>query len=60
MRIKTKKQLDFFIKSDWMMNRGKFKPSLTDRIKGAIVPDDIMSYLVAMRKVSYYHSGGAF
>ena len=36
------------------MNRGRYKPSLTDKIKNLFFPDYIMNFLSAMRKVSYY------
>ena len=59
MEIKSKKELDFVIKADLMMNRGKFKNSVTDTIKEFFSPDYIVKYLQAMRKCSYYkHSGG--
>ncbi len=58
MKITSRKQLSFFIQADWMINRGKFKPSFKDKVWGLIIPDYIMSYLEAMRKVSYYKNGG--
>lgn len=42
--IKTKKELDFYLKTDLMMNRGAFKKSLKVRLKDIIVPDYIMEY----------------
>ena len=57
MQITTKLQLKFFIQADYMMNCGKFKPSLKDRLKNIFLPDNIMRYLVAMRKTSYYKNG---
>lgn len=54
MKIKSKRELAFVIQADRMMNRGKFKPSIFDFLKGIFMPDLIMSYLVAMRKTSYY------
>lgn len=43
--IETKKELDFYLKTDLMMNRGTFKKSLKVRLKDIIVPDYIMEYL---------------
>ena len=57
MQITSKKQLEFFIASDRMINRGYFTPSLVDRFKNLLIPDDIMTYLVTMRKISYYKNG---
>lgn len=54
MKINSKKELDFVIQADRMMNRGYFKPSLRDTIRDFFFPDYIMQYLYAMRKVSYY------
>lgn len=57
--IHSKKELAFYIKADYMMNRGYFKPSLKQRLKNLIFPDYIMQFLVSMRKVAYYqHMGG--
>lgn len=52
--IKTKKELDFYLKTDLMMNRGAFKKSLKVRLKDIIVPDYIMEYLKCLRKAEYY------
>lgn len=56
--IKSKKELNFYIKADYMINRGYFKPTFKQRIKNCIFPDHIMQYLVAMRKVAYYQQNG--
>lgn len=56
--IRTKKELEFYIKADYMMNRGYFKPSLKQRIKQLFFPDYLMNFLVAMRKVDYYSHNG--
>jgi len=57
--IRTRKELEFYLMADRMMNRGSFKPSIAQRIKEVFLPDYIMRYLAAMRKVSYYsHQGG--
>lgn len=52
--IRTKKELAFYIKADYMMNRGYFKPSLLIRLRSIVFPDYIMEYLVHMRKADYY------
>lgn len=52
--IETKKELDFYLKADLMMNRGTFKKSLKDSLKNIIVPDYIIEYLRCFRKVEYY------
>lgn len=51
--IKSKQELRFFIMADMMMNRGKFKWSLKDRIKHLFLPDNIMCYLKSMRYCDY-------
>lgn len=43
--------------ADRMMNRGRFKKSWKDYLRDFFLPDDIMSYLVSMRKCSYHKSG---
>lgn len=52
--IETKKELDFYLKADLMMNRGAFKKNLKVRLKDMIVPDYIMEYLRCLRKAEYY------
>lgn len=52
--ITTKQQLALYIKADYMMNRGYFKPSFLKRLVEWFYPDYIMDYLVALRKYSYY------
>ena len=47
--IKSKKELAFFIQADYMMNRGKFKPSVFDVIKNLVIGDPIMDFLKEMR-----------
>ena len=54
MEINSKKELLFCIKADWMMNKGKFCPSLSDRLKNLLYPDYRMMYLYAMRKATFY------
>lgn len=51
--IHSKEELRFFIASDMMMNRGKFKWSIKDRIRNFFLPDFIMQYLKSMRYVQY-------
>ena len=52
--IRTKKELDFYIKADYMMGHGKRKPSFITRIKEIIFPDRVYKYLVFMRRANYY------
>lgn len=52
--IQSKKELDFYIKADYMMNRGYFKPSFKQRLKAILSPDYIMDFLITMRRVDYY------
>ena len=56
MKIKSKKELKFFIQADRMMNRGHFLPSLKIRIKNFFSPDYIMDFLYEMRQTSYYRA----
>lgn len=51
--IKNKKQLKFYIMADMMMNRGKFKWTIIDRIKNLLFPDYVMQYLRSMRYTEY-------
>lgn len=53
MQITSKKQLDFFIKADRMINRGYFKIPYRIRIKNMIAGDEIIQYLYYMRCYSY-------
>lgn len=52
--ISSKKELKFYIMADMMMNRGKFRWTLKDRIIHLFLPDDIMSYLKSLRYYAYY------
>ncbi len=54
--IFSKTDLKFYIMADMMMNRGKYKWSLKDRIKHFVMPDYIMRYLKSMRYCAYYHN----
>lgn len=56
--IKSKRELSFYIMADTMMNRGYFKPSLTERIKHFFIKDDILTFLKLMRKCQYYSQLG--
>ncbi len=58
MEIKTRKELRFCIMADRMMNRGRFKNTWKDHLRTIFLPDDIMSYLESMRKLSYHKNGG--
>lgn len=52
--IRNREELKFYIMADYMMNRGYFKPSFIHRVRGLVLPDYVMQYLVAMRKVAYF------
>lgn len=56
--IKTKIELDFYLKADRMMNCGEFAPSLWTSVREIIVPNYKMRFLIAMRKASFYKNGG--
>lgn len=56
--IRSKKELEFYIKADYMMNRGYFKPSIKQKLRNIVIPDYIMQYLVSMRKTAYYSQKG--
>ena len=46
--------LQFYIMTDSMMNRGYFRRGIREKIKGLFVRDYIMAYLIAMRKIFFY------
>ena len=50
----SRKHLEFYIKSDLMMNRGYFKSPIKKRLLHLVSPDYIVEFLKAMRKVQYY------
>lgn len=52
--ICSRKELKFYLQADLMMNRGYFKRSVLRRIYELWMPDEVMSFLRAMRKYSYY------
>lgn len=54
--ISSKKELQFYLQADRMMNRGEFVPSWRTRIKTLFVPDYTIQWLRAMRHVSFYKS----
>lgn len=62
--ITNRKELEFYLKADMMMNRGYFKKPLSRLLYELIIPDDVMKYLRAMRKFCYYSflstGGGMF
>jgi len=53
--IRSKKELDFYIQADRMMNLGYFKPTLMQRIKNVVWPNRVMSFLYLMRKCQYHN-----
>lgn len=52
--IRNKKELEFWIQADCMMNHGKWKLSMMHRIANIIKGVYIDEYLIAMRKTLYY------
>lgn len=54
--IETKKDLEFYLKADMMMNRGSFKKDIKSKLKNIIVKDNIMEYLKCLRMVEYYEN----
>ena len=53
MEIKTRKELAFCMKADYMMACGKWRPSFISRIKWMFLPDSNL-FLRLMRKTNYY------
>ena len=53
--IRNKKELEFWIQADCMMNHGKWKLSMMRRITNIIKGVYIDEYLIAMRKTLYYN-----
>lgn len=53
--IRNKKELEFWIQADCMMNHGKWKLSMMHRIANIIKGVYIDEYLIAMRKALYYN-----
>ena len=56
--IKNKKERDFYIMADRMMNRGYFKRSLLRQLYELFIPDVTMDYLSTMRKMAYISNCG--
>lgn len=54
MIITSKKELSFYLKADMMMNRGYFKKSIIRYLYELWVPDQVMKYLISMRKYAFY------
>lgn len=52
--ITSKKELAFYLKADYMMGYGKWKPTFITRVKELLFPNYINRYLVYMRKACYY------
>ena len=53
--IRNKKELEFWIQADSMMNHGKWKLSMMHRIANIIKGVYIDEYLIAMRKALCYN-----
>lgn len=51
--ISSKKELQFYILADTMINRGYFKPSLLKRVVQLFNPDIVIDFLCSMRNYSY-------
>ena len=51
-----RKEFNFYIASDMMMNRGKFSYSLIEKVHCFFRRDLIMDYLKAMRYKQYYRN----
>ena len=57
--IQSKKELQFYVMADTMINRGYFTPPISKRIAHLFNPDIVVDFLCNMRKFSYYnHQGG--
>lgn len=54
--ISTRQELKFYIMADRMMNRGFFRPSISERIKRFFLHDIIMDYLVSLRYCAFYNN----
>lgn len=54
MEIKTRKELTFYLLADRLLNKKSSNSSLKDCIKGLFIPDNIISFLVSMRRTSFY------
>lgn len=58
MPIQSKKELEFYILADRMMNKRTFKLSIGQKVKKLFLRDYIMDWFVAMRKCQYYSRKG--
>ena len=52
--ISNRKELDFYLKTDRMMNTGSFALNLKERIIDIVIPNYIMRYLKSMRYLDFY------
>lgn len=52
--IRNKKELDFYVKADRIMNGLTEKPNLKELVLRVIKPNPIIAYLYHMRCYSYY------
>ena len=53
MKIRSRKELSFVLRSDMRMNRGYFKKSILRRFIEIFYPDYVMDYLYHMRTFNY-------
>lgn len=56
--ITSKESMRFYIKADWIMNRGKLTFDIKDFFKNIISPDYVMQYLKYLRKAEYFSNRG--
>ena len=54
MKIRTKKELQFYMMADMMMSQGKFRPSIKDKLKSFFLRDIVMDYFSSEKTGSYY------
>lgn len=54
--IKSKEQLQFFLKADMIANRGRESFNVCERFKLLLFPDYIIEFLRALRYEEYYHN----
>lgn len=54
MEITTYEELKFCLKADYMMAHGRWKPTITERIRMYFGLNPTDKYLRLMRKVNYY------
>ena len=58
--IKSKKELQFYISADRMMNRGYFNEPVHKKIINIFMPDYIMKYLDVLRRAEYFSNRGGY